>query len=71
MKKTQQIPIKYLVTQVRCFFLAARHVLEFSGEFPPPKLTPSLPRCVKAGVSFYGRNENIKDYGRRDLRSSR
>ena len=37
---------------------AARHVLWIATEFFSPKLTPSLPRCVKAGVSFYKKNSN-------------
>ena len=49
--------------------IAARHVVHITREFFSPKLTPSLPRCVKAGVNFRdeNRNEELKTGGEREL----
>lgn len=43
---------------------AARHVVQITEDFSSPKLTPSLPRCVKAGVNFYEKNREITKDGR-------
>jgi len=45
-------------TQAQMIIRPARHVPETDIVFSTPKLTPSLPRCVKAGVSFYKKNSN-------------
>ena len=48
---------------------AARHVVRITTEFFSPKLTPSLPRCVKAGVNFRdeNRNEELRAGGEGEL----
>ena len=48
---------------------AARHVLGIAAEFVSLKLTPSLPRCVKAGVNFRdeNRNEELRTGGEGEL----
>lgn len=45
-------------------FSAARYVCEIAHAFPSPNLTPSLPRCVKAGVKFGEGLEVIGNNGR-------
>ena len=58
-----------LHTSVHKQICAARHVLRIATEFFSPKLTPSLPRCVKAGVRFYEKMDlrNYKTGGEEEL----
>jgi hypothetical protein len=51
---TNAVQTLHISAHIQLF--AARHVLKIAEEFFSPKLTPSLPRCVKAGVSFYKKN---------------
>ena len=54
---TDAVQTLHISAHIQLF--AARHVLKIAEEFFFPKLTPSLPRCVKAGVNFYEKNREI------------